>query len=181
MFFGKRQQIIILILAGMLVADFTLFGYLPLRERMRAVEQKRALQALGIVKASAQNAQLLALKEELVKLGRAVGNYERQIPQERALGEFLHRIADLMDGHNLREQLIQPGKEIQADELRCIPVSMQCKGRSRGIFEFLKSLQSLDRLVRVEQVRLVNDRDFNGMVSMEISAVVYYRSGAEQG
>lgn len=181
MFFGKRQQIIILILAGMLVADFALFGYLPLRQRMRAVEQKRALQALGIAKASAQNAQLLKLEEELLKLGSTVGNYEGQVPQERALGVFLHRIADLMDENNLGEQLIQPGKEIKTEELNCIPVRMQCKGRLEEIFEFFKSLQTLDRLVRVEQVRLVNDRDFNGMVSMETSAVVYYRSGAEQG
>jgi Tfp pilus assembly protein PilO len=181
MFFGKRQQIIILILAGMLVADFALFGYLPLRQRMIVVEQKRALQALGIAKASAQDAQLLALKEELVELGGAVGNYERQVPQVRALGVFLHRIADLMDEHNLGEQLIQPGKEIETGELNCIPVRMQCKGGLEEIFEFFKSLQSLDRLVRVEQVRFLNDRDFGGTVSMETSAVVYYRPGAEQG
>jgi Tfp pilus assembly protein PilO len=181
MFFRKRQQIVILILAAMLVADFALFGYLPLRERMKDVEQKRALQALGIAKASAQNAQLLALKGQLAELGRTVGNYELQVPQERALGAFLHRIADLMDEHNLGERLIQPGKEIRAEELNCIPVRMQCEGRLEEIFEFFKSLQSLDRLVRVEQVRLVNDRDFNGMVSMETSAVVYYRPDAEQG
>jgi Tfp pilus assembly protein PilO len=181
MFFGKRQQTVICILAGMLVADFALFGYLPLRQRMRAVKQKRALQALAIAKASVQSGQLTMLKEQLLKLNRAVGNYERQVPRQRALGEFLHRIANLMDGHNLREQLIQPGKEIQADELRCIPVSMQCKGRSREIFGFLKSLQSLDRLVRIEQVKLVNDSEFSGEISMETSAVVYCRPEAEQG
>lgn len=181
MFFRKRQQIIILILAGMLVADFALFGYLPLRERRKAVEQKRALQALGIAQASAQNAELLELKEKLVELESTVGNYDQQIPQERALGVFLHRIADLMGEHNLGEQLIQPGKEIKAEELNCIPVRMQCKGRLKEIFEFFKSLQSLDRLVRVEEVSLVNDRDFNGIVSMETRAVVYYRPDAEQG
>jgi Tfp pilus assembly protein PilO len=165
----------------MLVADFALFGYLPLRQRMRAIKQKRVLQALAITKASAQSRQLTMLKEQLLKLDRAVGDYEQQVPRQRALGEFLHRIANLMDGHNLREQLIQPGKEIQADELRCIPVSMQCKGGTREIFDFLKLLQSLDRLVRIEQVKLVNDNKFSGEISMETSAVVYCRPEAEQG
>jgi Tfp pilus assembly protein PilO len=181
MLFGKKQQIVILILAGMLVADFALFGYLPLRQRMRAIKQKQALQAVGIAKASAQDGQLPSLKEELAKLNRAVANYERQVPSQRDIGVFLHRIADLMDEHNLREQLIQPGKEIEAQELSCIPISMRCKGRLAEIFEFFESLQSLDRLVRVEQVKLVNDRYFSGEASMETSAVVYYRRRAEQG
>lgn len=181
MLFGKRQQIVILILAGMLVADFALFAYLPLRRRMIAVKQKRALQTVGIAKASAQNAQLPSLKEQLAKLNRAVGDYERQVPTQRDIGVFLHRIADLMAEHNLREQLIQPGKEIEAEDLSCIPINMRCKGRLTEIFEFFNSLQSLDRLVRVEQVKLVNDRYFRGEASMETSAVVYYRYKAQQG
>jgi Tfp pilus assembly protein PilO len=181
MLFGKKQQLVILILAGMLVADFALFGYLPLRQRMRAVNQKSALQAVGIEKASAQNAQLPGLKEQLAELKVAVANYERQVPTQRELGLFLHRIADLMDEHNLREQRIEPGKEVEAEDLRCIPISMRCKGRLTEIFEFFDALQSLDRLVRVEQVKLVNDRYFSGEASMETSAVVYYRHKAEQG
>ena len=178
--FRERQQAVICVVAGAIVGGFVLFRYLPLQKRIKVVEQKRAEQSLVIAKASAESEQVPALKEQLLKLQSAVGNYERQVPGDRNLGGFLHGIADLMNKHNLREQLVQPGKEIEADELNCIPVSMQCKGRLKRIFEFYKSLQGLDRLVRIEQVKLTNDSDFSGEVKVQTKAVIYYRAQAGQ-
>ncbi len=172
--FRERQQTVICIVAGAMVGGFVLFRYLPLQKRIKAVEQRRAEQAIVIAKASAESEQLPALEERLLKLRSTVGNYGRQVPESRNLGGFLHGIADLMNKHNLREQLVQPGKEIEADELNCIPVSMQCRGRLKRIFEFYKSLQGLDRLIRIEHVKLDNDGDFGGEVSIQTQAVIYY-------
>jgi hypothetical protein len=152
MVFRERKQIAICVTAAVMIAGFVLFRYLPLQRRIKAIKGKRA----AVI-------------------------YERQVPRERALGVFLQEIAGLMNEHNLREQLVQPGKEIEAGELNCIPVDMQCKGRLEQIFEFYKSLQKLNRLARIEQVKLVNDRDFAGEVSMQTKAIIYYRSVTEQG
>ena len=178
MFFRERQQIVICVVAGVMAGGFVLFRYLPLRKSVKAVEQARTAQTLVITKASRQSAELPALKKQVVKLQEAVGNYEANIPSQKALGVFLHRIANLMNEQNLKEPQIRPGKEIEADELNCITVEMQCKGELEQIFEFYKLLQGLDRLVRIEQVKLVNGSDFNGEVSMQTKAVIYYRAGA---
>ena len=181
MLFREKRQIVICIVAGAMVGGFVLFRYLPLRRRIRAAEQTKAAQALAIVKASAQSRQLPASEEQLLKLQSAVENYERRVPAHRDLGTFLHRIADLMNEHNLKEQLVQPGKEIEADVLNCIPVTIQCKGKLTQIFAFFRLLQGLDRSVRVEQVKLVNDSDFSGEVSMQTKVSIYYVPEAEQG
>jgi len=179
--FREKQQIAICVAAVAMIGGFVLLRYLPLQRKMKSVKQAQAVQSLAILKASAESEQLPALKEQLLKLYRAVSNYEANIPEQRALGEFLHRIANLMNEHNLREQLIEPGKEIKSAELNCIPVSIQCTGRVEQIFGFFKSLQKLDRLVRIEEIKLVNDRDFGGEASMQTKAVIYYRAEAEQG
>jgi len=164
-----------------MVAGFVLLRYLPLQKRIKTVGQKRAAQTLAIAKAWHQSRQLPALKEQLLKLQRAVGNHEAHIPAQRALGVFMHKIANLMNEHHLREQVIVPGKEIEVDELKCIPVNIQCKGRLKQISEFYRRVQGLDRLVRIEQVKLVNDNDFGGEVSMQTKAFIYYRPEARQG
>ena len=179
--FRERQQIVICVIVGAMVGGFVLFRYLPLQKRVKAIEQARAAQILAITKASAESEQLPALKEQLLKLQRATGNYEANVPRHRNLGAFLHRIADLMNEHNLREQVIAPGKEIETDELNCIPVNMQCKGGLKQIFEFYRQMQGLDRLIRIEQVKLVNNSDFSGEVTMQTKAVIYYRPKATQG
>jgi Tfp pilus assembly protein PilO len=181
MLFRERRQIAICVAAAVMVCGFVLFRYLPLQRKTKFLRQAYAAQMLAISKASAESRQIPTIREQLLQLQTAVGNYERQIPAQRELGEFLQRIANLMNEHNLQGQLIQPGKEIKAGELNCIPVNMQCKGRLSQIFEFYRRVQGLDRLVRIEHVKLVNDGDFGGEVIMQINAVIYYRAEVGQG
>lgn len=181
MLFRERQQIIICVIAGAMVCGFALFRYLPLRSRMKAVSMERTGQMFVITSASAEGEQLPCLEKQLLELRKRVGNYDAKVPTGRDLGSFLYKITDLMNEQNLKEQLVQPGKEVKADELACIPISMRCKGSLKQIFEFYKSLQGLDRLVRIEQVKLTNDSDFSGRVSMQTEAVIYYMAGASQG
>jgi Tfp pilus assembly protein PilO len=181
MLFKERQQIAICIATAIMVGGFVLLRYLPLQKKMNAVKAAHAVQKLAIDKASAEKEQLPVLKEQLLKLQKAVKNCEANIPAQRDLGVFLHRITNLMNENNLQEQVIQPGKEIKTEKLNCIPVNMKCKGGLKQMFEFFRQLQSLDRLVRIEQVKLVNERDFSGEVSMETNAVIYYGLEAGRG
>jgi Tfp pilus assembly protein PilO len=179
--FRERQQLAICVITGVIVGGFVLFRYLPLRGRMKALRQTKSAQALTIAKGAADNKQLFLLNEQLSKLQRELGNYEMNIPEQSDIGGFLHTIADLMNEYNLGEQIIEPHKEIKAENLNCIPVKMQCKGKLNQIFEFYRKLQRLDRLVRIELVKLSNDKDFNGQVSMEARAIIYYRTKVGQG
>lgn len=168
-------------MAILVVGGFGLFRYLPLQSKMKAVRSARAARRLAISRDEARNRQLPVLEQELLKLRQSVGDYESTIPQERALGRFLGRIAALMNEHNLKEQAITPGQELTADKLKCVPVSLQCQGSLSQIFEFYRQLQKLDRLIRIEHVKLVNDPDFAGRVSMDTKAVMYYRTQVKQG
>ncbi len=181
MLFQERKQIAICIAAGTIVAAFVLFRYLPLRKRIKAVERERTAQALAINQASMERVQMQLLKEQLLKLQTIVGNYKANIPEQNDFGVFLQQIADLMGKNNLREQVIAPGKEVAVKGLNCIPVDMQCKGTLAQVFEFQKQMQRLDRLVRIENIKLTNDSDFAGDVSMQAQVVIYYRPKSQRG
>ncbi len=181
MLFRERQQLTICVVAGVIVGGFVLFRYLPLHRRMKALRQTKTAQTLTIVKGNTDNKQLSLLKEQLLRFQRELENYEANIPERSDIGVFLQRIAGLMSEYNLRGQVIEPRKEIKAEKLNCIPVNMKCKGKLDQIFEFYRQLQGLDRLVRIEQVKLSNDSDYDGQVSMEARAVIYYRAKVGQG
>jgi Tfp pilus assembly protein PilO len=181
MLFRERQQIAICSAAAVMIFGFVLFRYLPLQRKIAFLRQAHAAQVLAVSKASAESQQMPVIKGQLRQLRTVVENYERQIPAQRELGEFLQKIANLMNEHNLQGQMIQLGEEIKAGELNCIPVNMQCKGRLSQIFEFYKCVQGLDRMVRVEHIKLVNDGDFGGEVIMQTEAVIYYRAEVGQG
>ncbi len=179
--FREKQQITICIMGAAIMCVFALFWYMPLRRQMSAIRQARTKRAFLIAKGTADSRKLPLLEEQLLELQTRLADYEANIPEQRAHGMFLHRIADLMKEHDLDDQVITPGTEIEADKFNCIPVIMQCKGELTQISEFYRRLQTLDRLVRIEKVKLSNDDKYGGRVSMETKAVVYYRAKVEQG
>jgi len=181
MLLGRSQQIAICAVAGAILCVFVVFWYVPLHKKMKAVKQTKAEQILTIARGAADAGQLDVLTEQVQKLQAQLQDYEANIPDQRDLGAFLGSIADLMNEHGLSEQIIEPGKEVEADRFNCIPVSMRCKGRLTQIFNFYGRLQALDRLVRIEQVKLSNDAAYSGQVTMETKAVIYYRAKVEQG
>lgn len=176
MLLRERQQIIICVVAVGVIGGFIFLRYLPFQRKIKAVELERAEIQHMVERARIESEKIPALNEEVVELQGLVAECELKIPANGDLGSFLQKVADLMNQHELTRQQIQPSAEIEVDELRCIPVSMKCKGRLEQLFEFYKSLQGLDRLVRIEHVQLENEGDFSGEVSMKTEAVVYYRS-----
>jgi Tfp pilus assembly protein PilO len=181
MLFRERQQVVICAAAAVMICGFVLLRYLPLQRKMNSLRQARAAQMLAVSKTSAESKQMPAIKEQLQQLRTEVENYGRRVPARRGLGEFLQKITNLMNECNLQRHVIQLGGEIKAGELNCIPVNIQCRGRLSQIFEFYRGVQGLDRLVRIEHVKLVNDGDFSGEVNMQTDAVIYYRAEAGQG
>ena len=181
MLFRDKQQITICVIAAAIVCVFVLFWYLPLRSKTKAAKRAKAERAITIAKGTADAKQLPLHKEQLLKLEARLGDYEANIPGQRAHGVFLQRIAELMKEHDLSEQEIKPGEEIEADRFKCIPVVMRCKGELAQISEFYRRLQTQDRFVRIEKVTLNNDNSYGGQVSMETEAVVYYGAKVGQG
>ena len=129
MLFRDRQQIVICFVAGAIVCVFMLLWYLPLQKRIKAVKHNKATQTFTIAKGTVDSKQLTLLKEQLQKLQVELGNYETRIPERINIGAFLSRIADLMNEHNLKEQVITPGEEVEAGDFNCICVIMRCKGK----------------------------------------------------
>jgi Tfp pilus assembly protein PilO len=181
MLFREKQQLTICVVAVIIIGGFLLFRYRPLREEKKTVEQNIFAQRLTIAKGAADGKQLPVLKQQLLRVQNELEDYEVNIPNQRALGVFLHRIAALMNEYHLQEQVIEPREEVKSDKFCCIPLNMRCKGELSQMFEFYRQLQELDRLIRIERVKLKNDSSFNGEVSMETEAVIYYRAELEQG
>lgn len=172
----------ICIIGAVIVCVFLVLWYLPLRRKTQAVMEAKGGRALAIAQAAADAKQIPLVREQLSRLQTRIGDYEAKIPDQRAHGVFLHRIAELMREHNLSDQVITPRDEIETEKFNCIPVSMTCRGKLAQIADFYRCLQSLDRLVRIERVTLTNDPAYGGDVTMETEAFVYYKAkvGQEQ-
>ena len=179
--FREKKQIVICLIAIVSIGGFILFRFLPMHKTLKEVKQLKTTQRQIIAKGISDSEQLPLFMDQLIKFKAGLGDYDNNIPQQKTLGLFVHQMADLMNQHQLKEQQIAPGAETETDELNCIPISIQCKGQLKQIFTFFQELQDLDRLIRIQQVKLNNDQDYRGYVTLETDVVIYCRTAVVPG
>ena len=175
MLFDKKQQLAICLLGVMLAADFIFCGYIPLKRKLNDVRSGvQTLQSV-INQAEIKKSQLPIFKERLSQLKAQTINFEAAVPKNKDIGLFVQKIGDLMSDYNLNNQMIQPGEQAALKDLNCIAVTMNCQGSLRDIFGFFKKLQKMDRIIRIEEVKLLADGNFSGQIKMESKAIIYYQ------
>jgi len=172
-----KQQVIIIVSAVTLLAGFILFQYLPMRKKCDAIQKKCISQNSLIGQAGQKDVQLSSLKNKLNELQKNLAGFENSLPEDTQLGSFLGKVARLMDEYGLTEQQIAPQQEIQTKKLNCIGVTMKGRGKLSQIRRFYAAIQQLDRAIRVEEFRLLNDNELSGQITMETKIIIYYRNG----
>ena len=173
--FPEKQQIIILSVIVVMLTGFMFFQYLPMKSKADVLELKRDALAIDNQAISLRVQQLPILYEQLENMHKSVENYGFQIPQGRSHGLFLQQIADVMSRLGLTEQRITPGLEYDTEQLTCIPIDIQCRGKFEQVFAFFKALEKFDRLIQLEQVNFDNTSDYEGLLLMRAKANIYYR------
>jgi Tfp pilus assembly protein PilO len=176
-----KQQIWVLVVAVLFLADFVFYGYMPSHRRLQALARARAQHEQVIDAAMAKAEALPMLEQRHKEMARLVRRYEDYVPTESALGVFLRQIPNIMADHELTNQVMVPKERVQLGDLNCIPVQMNCTGTLEGVFGFFGGLADLHRLVRIERVTLKNDSDYAGSVTMQTEAVIFCRPPKLQG
>lgn len=178
--FLEKQQLIIVGVAAMLFIGFAVFRYYPLTRQKRRIEKTNTEQIVAVTKAKTCSLQLPFLRRHITAIREKTEDYEVKIPKNRQFAELWRQFASVMNKHNLKGQLVQPGTEIQGSEVSRIPMTIECTGSLNQIFELFRSLQDFERLIRIEDMKLINGKDFAGPLKMEVQASVYYRSAEEK-
>jgi Tfp pilus assembly protein PilO len=113
--------------------------------------------------------------EEMKQLRLELGQYYDKIPRNRDFAPLWEQIAATMKSLNLKDQLIQPDKEVLGSEINSISITIKCSGSFSQLFEFFKLLDDFERVVRIEQIKLTNSLTDTGQVTMVARAKVYYQ------
>jgi len=173
MFVKEKQQMVILIVAVAMLAAFVLGRYLPLLAKKNAALRQLKEQSAVIAKGDSDSRILPGLTEQLAHDTAAIAHYDTQVPAQQQL-EFLKALDAMMREFKLSETLIQPGQGNETAGLGVIPLDIRCKGTLDQLFRFYTAFQQMPRAIRIEKVNLANDRNYEGMVTMNSRAVIYY-------
>ena len=175
--------VFVLGLTAVFVWGFALPGVRNLHElqdkattELQVVEQER--RELGDV--SRLYASILELNEE-------VSSFEKRLPTDRMLGDFLSELSHCIASANIDDFAIQPKQELRLDEARLpaeltpaagtivLPVNVSFEGSFVEVCNLLDGIEKLDRLAHIEHVDIVNSEERPGHAMAAVVVHAYHR------
>lgn len=170
-----RQQVIIICIGSLLIGGFGAFKYVPILRQKNAVKKQMDQQVQVIEEVRARSVLVPELRQKKHETELKLQEFSQKIPPGRNFAQLWQQIADVMNEHKLKEQLVQPGPELKTSRICSIPLTIECKGSLNQLFSFFRDLESFDRLIRFEEIQFENDTDFTGFVKMNAKANIYYQ------
>jgi Tfp pilus assembly protein PilO len=174
----ETKQIRIFAVGILLIVGVGIFCCKPLLRRTQQLKITKINQGIEQAKIREQIKKLPGIGVEMKELRNQVGNYHKKIPYERDFASLWDQIAEVMNSIGLKDQLIQPEKEVLGDKINSIEVTIKCGGSSAQLFDFFQRLSKFERVVRIEQLKMTNSNKEPGYVTMNAQAKIYYKVSA---
>ncbi len=164
---GKDTWVVLAIVTVVLVTTTTLV-YLPQsrqlkRIRTQIVTQERAL------KADSELASIVpALLQQIEAMSRRYSDFDRLLPKRQELGGFLREISNHLAEEQLSGQLIEPGSPTSQELFHTLPIIMRFKGSYLSVASFLRRLDGMERLTRVQKLQVTRGATSNSPDELEV-------------
>ncbi len=177
----ERDQ---LMLIGTMVAmfgAFIAFGYMPIHgQRKQARGQIEAYRTqLGMDLAGSK--ELPKLEAEVVALREACSGAQRDVPTQSELASLLRALSSELDRQHATDKEVQTRAVVQGADYNVLPVSLRFSSSFRSVYAFLRQVESMPRLIRIDRMELTNKPDSGGRLNAHIELSTFFTAGEVSG
>ena len=155
----SKQTVMVLGIVVVAVVAAGLLVFLPQGRKLKHLDQRMTAQTQRLEADASLAAIVPALLREIEESKRHYKDFDRRLPEQKELGGFLRDIASHLTACNLSNQLIEPGNPTRSELFHTLPIIMRFRGSYLDIAKFLRELEQMERLARVERLSIVNDPD----------------------
>jgi Tfp pilus assembly protein PilO len=155
-------------------------GVGPSAVRARDIGQQIAAAEAELAKPNGGPELIVSLEQELAQLRELADGGMTPIPPDADVAGLIGRLSRMFDDAQLGEREVTTGQPAQLDEASALPMSVSVQGPFPSILGVLMRIESLDRLVRIERLRLtgLHSRkgpvDRSGEVRASVQVEVFY-------
>ena len=153
------------------------YQYYPVHLQKKALRETLRKQENKLDEIRSYSEKLPMLHREVKSLEPRSEEFSRRFPLDQRFSQLWQQIAEIMERNHLSDQLVRPGVVSCGRDFCSIPLEIQCSGTFEDFFEFFRSLEQFDRLIRMEDVHIRNDANVSGQLTLHANARVFYQSG----
>jgi type IV pilus assembly protein PilO len=132
---------------------FYKFYYVPTKEKINVLREEVKKLDLEIQKYEDMARKTTILEAQMRQRQEFLERVKEILPSEKEIPDILRQISDLAKEHNLEVITFEPEKEIPQDYYNIIPLKMEIQGRFSNLLNFLNSIENLQRLIALSNVK----------------------------
>jgi len=172
--FGPRTLLFVILLLAMPIAAY-LFMFEPLRERKDAAIHDIELKEKKLQQLSTAMAQTREREAELASLKKAIDYLQGKLPAQKEMDQVLKQIWEKAEKNGLNAKSVRSLKAIEGPNYSEQPIKMVIVGPfNPGFFKFLGEVEQMQRLTRINEMKIDADEKVNGVVTADIVMTIYF-------
>jgi Tfp pilus assembly protein PilO len=175
-----RNQLLTAGLAVALLGCFVGLVYLPNSRAAQAAARTLQERQAELAERMTQVRQLPELVDRVARMEPEYAANLARIPSEPRVAEFLRQVADTLVAENIAKREVVPQGERAAQGFMEMPVDIRFEAPFAAVYRVLARLEALERVSRVESLRLSSVPDGKGIVHVEMKIVVFHSSPSGQ-
>lgn len=172
----KKENWLIFPAVAAAVVAATMMMYVPQSRELKKLRTQIVSQQRSLKADSAMASVVPSLLEQVEAMQFRYKDFDRRLPKRQELGGFLRQISAHLERENLSGQLIEPGSPAHEEIFHTLPIIMRFNGSYLSVASFLKSLEGMERLTRVQKLRVTHDAKAGlpGQLDVELHINIYF-------
>ncbi len=167
-----------LVVLSIVVVVSAVYFFVIYRQQSKVLQQVHSAMAVRTRQMEADSqkaARVPPIVREIERMKQRYGKdtWERRLPQQQELAGFLKEISANLGKERLANQIIQPGNPSRAALYNCLPITMKFEGDFLALAGFLRSIDSMTRLTRVERLAIEPRKDGRDL-AVELGMNIYF-------
>lgn len=168
-----RDNLIVLGLAAAMLTVAVVVIYRPQTQRLEQLQTQITSQKLALEEATQKVAVVPEMTRQVQAMKDRYQDFDRKLPKQQELHEFLRQISNNVDSSQLVNQSIEPGNPTRQEFFNTLPMIMKFQGRYLALTNFLEHLDTMERLSRVQKMILTSDGKSNDL-NIELQMNIYF-------
>ncbi|TVQ31601.1 MAG: hypothetical protein EA376_09025 [Phycisphaeraceae bacterium] len=130
----------------------------PKHRSLARLNDERLTLAARVADADDGAAAIRRLEESLALARKMARQQTKPIPQDSDFASFMRNLSERLDELQLFDREINTGRELELDLAWSMPMSVTLRGPFTRVHDAIQWIESLQRLVRVQRLRIETDR-----------------------
>jgi len=151
--------------------------YLPQNRQIKGLRGRMAEQRVRLAENAQKSSGVPEMARQVEEMKTRYRNFDRRLPKQKELGEFLREISSNLSEEELSNRLIKPGSPVREEVFHTLPIILRFRGSYLALASFLKRIDEMARLTQIQKLCIVNDGKSGSSgedLSIEVHMNIYF-------